>query len=256
MQFRGATDFIFNSANLSSRGWKIVAVGDDANFDFMQGQKLNVETVEGANGLTVFKSVKKENPEINFTITKADNGFNLCKITRDDLFFINRTLQLNKPKTLLVGGFEYHGIFTQLDSNINGQGIGYIKLTFKMTEPYAYTIEGNHSLRVKNIGVLDIFNKSSVNELVFPQINFQVLSGDKIKIINTRIGVACEIEGLKVQNQYKIVGELVCNETDIKDVVFPANGDFVHFVYGKNTIKIECEDCKVNISFKSKIGFM
>lgn len=254
-QFQKYYDFIFDGFNSRGR-FMICSRGSGDNLSqFGASRSINEE--EGIGDIPVFYGVKSECPTLEISISKVNNG-EISPFADDDLKELSRILFKKDYRALIINGLIYYCIFTKGEMWSAGRGEGVITLSLRLNAPYAYSSIMNNPVRVINTKTIEVYNKSTVCEDIYPDIEF-LLGGDStsIKITNMTTGQIVEFNGLeKLEHVYVYndgLKQVISKSESTRNIFKLFNKEWLRLVYGKNIIKIECENCKFDLIYQNKI---
>lgn len=254
-QFQRYYDFIFDGYNFAGQ-YMICSKGSEDNLSqFGANRSINEE--EGVSDIPVFYGVKSECPTLEISISKVNNG-EISPFTDDDLRELSRILFKNEYKPLILGGLIYYCIFIKGEMWRAGSGEGVISLNLRLNAPYAYSPIMHNPIRVVNSKTIEVYNKSTVCEDIYPDIEF-LLGGEStsITITNLITGQVVNFSGLDKEEWVYVYNDglkqIVSKKTPTKNIFKLFNKEWLRLVYGKNVIKVECENCKFNLLWQNKI---
>lgn len=254
-QFDRYTDFTFNGFNFA--GLYMICTKGSSDLTSQFGNSRSVVEDEGVGDIPVFYGIKNECPTPEFSITKVRNG-NIAPFTDDDLKELTRLLFKNTHKPLLINGLVYYGIFTKGSNWRVGSGEGIITLNFKLASPYAFSPIMLTPVQVIGSKTFDVYNKSTNDDLIYPDIEFQ-LQGESaaITITNMTTGQVVEFNGLDKGEWVYVYNDgvkQIQSKIDNKKNLFGLfNKEWLKLVYGRNVLKVDCEKCKINVIYQNKI---
>ena len=118
----------------------------------------------------------------------------------------------------------------------------------------------NDSIRVFEIKNVDIYNKSTVGNSIFVDLDIKVISGNTFKITNLTTGKSFELSDIDENEKIYVYGEereIISKTNENKNIFKLYKGDFkaIELMYGRNTLKIE-GNCKVNIIRQNELCFV
>ena len=252
LQLHNAKHFRFDG-KLDKR-WFIVNTTNETSFSLARKKSLQIET-----GIfqPVFKGITSELPSFDFEIFKVNDNLEPVEMTTQDLFELNKWLDRSEPKPLEVNGFIYYGIFSPQNGMWYPNKLGRIELKFDMAVPYMYGAVVENNYRVKKSKIINIENKSNIDELVYPDIEIMVINGDSVTIKNLTNGKETTLNNLKVDNIYRIYNQerQMVNLTNVKEnVYFNSNRKYINLVYGINRFSITTNgEVKVKFTYQPKV---
>lgn len=238
LQLHNAKHFKFDGEERED--WRIVNTTNDTSFSI--GRTKSIQTEDGIFQ-PIFKGITSELPSFNFEIFKVDliTGESI-EMTREDMFDLNRWLDRNEPKALVVDEFMYYGLFSPQTGKWYANEWGRMELRFDMILPYMlglpiediYEIEGEETIIIEN-------DSNVYGDYVYPEFQIGVYEGNTITIINLENEQTTTLNNLIVDNIYTIHNQQrqMVNESNVKENVYAnSNKKYQHLEYGENRIKI------------------
>lgn len=233
---------VIDGVDLSMNGFYLITNDDAFQFNFGLKQST-VKTNTNSFRPPQVKGVKRECPTFTFTLTKLSYGTEMpLSITDDELSWLGRLLyKLNEEISIECNGKLCEGyVLDSNDSWLNTYNQGYINVTFEMSSPYFYSSIISNERVVLDDYTLNVYNKSNVNEDVYPNFVINNINATEITIRNIN-GKSMTISGLKPNTVYKVYNEKrsIFNDSDFRDNVYTGfTGDWISLRYGKNTFKL------------------
>lgn len=238
LQLHDAKHFKFDGEERED--WMIVNTTNDTSFYI--GRTKSIQTEEGVFQ-PIFKGIASDLPSFNFEIFKVDliTG-EPVEMTRDDMSDLNRWLDRNEPKPLVVDEFIYHGLFSPQTGVWYPNECGRIELKFDTVLPYMlglplediYEIEGEETIIIEN-------DSNVYGDYVYPKFQIGVCEGDTISITNLENEQITTLNNLKTNNIYTIHNQQrqMVNENNVKENVYAnSNKKYQYLESGENRIKI------------------
>lgn len=238
LQLHNAKHFKFDGEERED--WRIVNTTNDTSFSI--GRTKSIQTEDGIFQ-PIFKGITSELPSFNFEIFKVDliTGEPI-EMTREDMFDLNRWLDRNEPKALVVDEFMYYGLFSSQTGMWYANEWGRMELRFDMILPYMlglpiediYEIEGEETIIIEN-------DSNVYGDYVYPEFQIGVYEGNTITIINLENEQTTTLNNLIVDNIYTIHNQQrqMINESNVKENVYAnSNKKYQHLESGDNRIKI------------------
>ncbi|WP_297993955.1 phage tail domain-containing protein [uncultured Clostridium sp.] len=238
LQLHNAKHFMFDGEERED--WRIVNTTNDISFQI--GRTKSIETEDGALQ-PIFKGVTSELPSFNFEIFKVDliTG-EPVQMTREDIFDLNRWLDRNTPKPLVVDEFIYWGVFSPQTGVWYGGEFGVIELKFDMVLPYMLGLPIESVYEIEREETITIENDSNVyGDYVYPEFQIGVSEGDTITITNLENRQVTTLNNLKTNGVYIIYNQerQMINEKNVKENIYAnSNKKYQNLVTGENRIKI------------------
>lgn len=257
--FKDNLYFTYNG--YASRKHNIILCSVDGDDEDIFALKRSLDKKEGVGDIPIIKRIKNETVTLPLTFTKVTKSGDTLQIDDFELDELKRIWFTQKePKPFITeDGLVLYGSFVGDMKQWFNNGYGYIKADFELVSPFAYSPILVNNLIVENELQINISNKSNCNELVFPDITFELV-GDTtdIKIENLSNGTVSEFKGLTKGEQVTIYNEGVqqmVSEIDSKRNVFmKSNKEFISLIYGKNNLKITCNG-RAKVSFACQVKY-
>lgn len=261
MQFRSPY-FVFDGIKSKDLGIQIITTsfsgGADRQFGVMR--KINEEV--GVSDVPILNNISKETPSFKIQITKATSK-KLLSFTEDDYRQIQRWLFKNEYKPFISmdnPSVLYYVIFTSASHFENTKKQGYIELEMKLNAPYGYSSIINEMIYVNGTKNLSIYNESSVNDFIYPDVEIELLDNtSNISITNTTHGESMSLNNLESnEHLYIYNGDIKYIESKIdpkRNLFKNFNKNWLRLRYGKNDINITGK-CKVKIIYQIPIPFI
>ena len=259
-QFRNV-GFTFDGINAEDLGYYIVSL--DSKNSSVLGTNRTIKE-EDTNGFAKsFQGVKYNDFAFEITITKANKNKAL-PITEEDIFFLNNWLMKPEDYRIFIShqnrDILYYALFTEMSDVRFAKRTGYITLKMRLSSGCSYSTVAHHNYHVTDSYTTEIYNKSNVEDYVYPDINFITKFHPKkgnIKIINETLGESMEFTDLPTQCEFMCYNEglrQVVSLTNKNLNVQPLfNKKWLRLAYGRNVIRIEGQ-CHIDIFFQNKIA--
>ena len=104
----------------------------------------------------------------------------------------------------------------------------------------------------------DIYNKSTYDNFIYPDIEIKILKGNDITIENLTTGQLVKFNDLDDCEHIYIYNDnmkqMVSKLDSKKNIYSKSNKEFLKLPYGKNTIKIMCEEAQVKLIYQNKMN--
>lgn len=259
-QFRNI-GFTFDGVNAEDLGYYIVSL--DSKNSSVLGTNRTIKEEDTNNFAKSFQGVKYNEFTFEINITKVKNQKPL-PITEEDIFFLNNWLMKPEEYKIFIShqnrDILYYALFTEMSDVRFAQQKGYITLKMRLSSGCSYSTVAHHNMQVVDSYTIDIYNKSNVEQYVYPDVNFITKFYSKtgnIKIVNETLGETMQFTDLPTE------GEFMCYNEGLKQVVCVTNKDFnvqPHFnkqwlrlAYGRNRITVYGQ-CHIDIFFQNKIA--
>lgn len=259
-QFRNV-GFTFDGINAEDLGYYIVSL--DSKNSSVLGTNRTIKEEETNNFAKSFQGVKYNDFTFEITITKANKNKAL-PITEEDIFFLNNWLMKPEDYRIFIShqnrDILYYALFTEMSDVRFAQRTGYITLKMRLSSGCSYSTVAHHNYHVTDSYTTEIYNKSNVEDYVYPDINFITKFHPKkgnIKIINETLGESMEFTDLPTECEFMCYNEglrQVVSLTEKNLNVQPLfNKKWLRLAYGRNVIRIEGA-CHMDIFFQNKIA--
>lgn len=258
-QFRNV-GFTFDGINAEDLGYYIVSL--DSKNSSVLGTNRTIKEEDTNNFAKSFQGVKYNDFTFEITITKANKNKAL-PITEEDIFFLNNWLMKPEDYRIFIShqnrDILYYALFTEMSDVRFAQRTGYVTLKMRLSSGCSYSTVAHHAHRVAPNHTIEIYNKSNVEDYVYPDVNFitRFESNNGIRIINQTLGETMEFWNLPPNHEF------MCYNEGLKQVVCVTNGElnmqplfnkkWLRLAYGRNVIRIEGA-CDIDIFFQNKIA--
>lgn len=258
-QFRNV-GFTFDGINAEDLGYYIVSL--DSKNSSVLGTNRTIKEEDTNNFAKSFQGVKYNDFTFEITITKANKNKAL-PITEEDIFFLNNWLMKPEDYRIFIShqnrDILYYALFTEMSDVRFAQRTGYITLKMRLSSGCSYSTVAHHAHKVAPNHTIEIYNKSNVEDYVYPDVNFitRFESNNGIRIINQTLGETMEFWNLPPNHEF------MCYNEGLKQVVCVTNGElnlqplfnkkWLRLAYGRNVIRIE-GTCDIDIFFQNKIA--
>lgn len=253
--------FTFDGVSGEDLGYFIVNTGSDSGA--VMGTSRTIQEEETNNFAKSFQGVKYNAHTFEITIAKVKKNGDASPITEEDVFFLNNWLLKPNDYRIFISHQNrdvlYYVIFTEATDYLNGRRQGYIKLKMRLSSGCSYSTVAHHAHKVAPNHTIEIYNKSNVEDYVYPDVNFitRFESNNGIRIINQTLGETMEFWNLPPNHEF------MCYNEGLKQVVCVTNGGlnlqplfnkkWLRLAYGRNVIRIE-GTCDIDIFFQNKIA--
>lgn len=248
--------FRFDGFDSTNRYMICTKGNGDLTSQFGVNRSINEE--DGVGNIPVFYGVKDECPTFEMSITKVSNKDGVEPFTDSELMELTRILCKKEYKPFECGGLVYYVIFTQGSLWRVGSGEGVITLNMRLSSPHAYSPIMLDSVRCSEEKIFDVYNKSTYDDFIYPDIEIKMLQGNSIKIENIITGQVLEFTNLDNNEHIYIYNDnmkqMVSKLDRKKNVYSKSNKEFLKLPYGRNRIKITCELAQVKFIYQDKIN--
>ena len=258
-QFRNI-GFTFDGVNAEDLGYYIVSL--DSTNSSVLGTSRSIIEEETNNFAKSFQGVKYNEFSFEITITKS-NGSKFLPFTEEDIFFLNNWLMKPEDYRIFIShqnrDILYYVLFTDMSDVRFEDETGYITLKMRLSSGCSYSTVAHHAHKVAANHTIEIYNKSNVEDYVYPDVNFitRFESNNGIRIVNQTLGETMEFWNLPPNHEF------MCYNEGLKQVVCVTNGElniqplfnkkWLRLAYGRNVIRIEGA-CDIDIFFQNKIA--
>lgn len=251
--------FTFDGISGEDLGYYIVSTSK--NGEAYMGVTKKIKEEESSNFAPSFQGVTYDVITFDLTIAKVNKYGDSVPLSEEDIFFLNNWLLKPEDYRIFIShqnrDILYYAMFTQASNFLNGAREGYINLTMRLASGCSYSTVAHHRAMVKDGYIIEIYNKSNVEQYVYPDVWFYKDTKGNLSITNTTIGeemkftdipqgttVSCYNEGLK---------QIVCDNNPEFNLRPHFNKQWLRLAYGRNVIKIDGE-CEIDIFFQNKIA--
>lgn len=261
MQFR-STNFMFDGKNSRDRNLKIVDI-DGKNEDIIFGVEQNINEDDSVGDIPLFLGVKRSIPTIPITIMKMNNFNRPIPYSKGELEEICRWLFQKEYKPFISydnAGIVYYVIFTKGNNFETSAKEGYLNLEMRLNAPHGYSNPLISTYRVKGEKQIKLYNNSNLDDIVYPDIEFELLNNTtSLEIRNESIGQSIIFNDLEPNEHIFVYNDMlkdVVSMTDKNRNIFNKfNKEWLKLRYGKNRIKIIGE-CKIKFINQYPIALM
>lgn len=247
--------FRFNG--FDSKGKYMICTKGNGDLTSQFGVNRSINEEDGVGDVPVFYGVKDECPTLEMSITKIVND-EIAPFTEIELSELTRILCKKEYKVFECGGLVYYVIFTQGSLWRVGSGQGVITLNMRLSSPHAYSPIMLNPVRCVEEKEFDVYNKSTYDDFIYPDIEIKMLKGNNIIIENVTTGQIVKFEGLDFGEHIYVYNDnmkqMVSKLDSKKNIYSKSNKEFLKLPYGRNKIKITCEEAKVKLIYQNKIN--
>lgn len=253
--------FTFDNINGEDLGYYVVSTS--SNGESYMGVSKKIVEEDTSNFAPSFQGVTYDTVEFTLTIAKINKIGNAVPISEEDIFFLNNWLLKPQDYRIFISHQNrdvlYYAIFTKASNFLNGAREGYINLTMRLSSGCSYSNVAHHIHRVTHSYTMEIYNKSNVEDYVYPDVNFITLfeSNDGVRIINETLGETMEFWNLPPNHEFMCYNEglkqVVCTTNKTLNTQPLFNKKWLRLAYGRNVIRIE-GTVKIDIFFQNKIA--
>lgn len=255
--------FKYKGINSRDFGLAVVSIGDDTSPNFY-GLDRSVVTEASGGIVPLFKGFEYNCPQITVTMAKLNEDFTkLAPISKEDEFKINQWLYGDEEFHPLQSDDNddvvYYAAFIKSEKYLNYFRHGYIKATFQLDSPCAYTpLRHNNYLVRHGEKTFEINCKTNVEKFHYPDVEF-ILKGNNrnVKITNLTLNETMEFNDLPAESHIYCYNDglkqIVCKNDEDLNVRPNFNKVWLRLVYGKNLIKVE-GDCDIDIIAQYKLA--
>lgn len=237
--------------------YEIVSVGKSDPNVFAANRSM---VTEDSIGIPLFTEFKYETATLSFDLIKVDKNRNALPFTKGEIHDLQRKLYSKNEVGILQvkekDSIVFYGAFVGNPTENFLGGTQYISLEFQLISPYCYSSVINDYYRVVNSKTIDIYNKSSANERIVPDIEIEMLDGNEIEIINVNTGEKTSIRNMENNENIYIYGksvEFVSKVDNNRNIFKLSSKKVIDFLYGKNTIKINVKDARVRFIYQYEL---
>lgn len=258
-QFREMS-FTFDGICSSDLGYYIITT--ETNGESQMGLIKSIVEEESNNFAKAFKGVTYEAFSFEIQVTKLNNDYSLGYINEKDVEFLNNWLIKPREYKIFTSGDNrdilYYALFTEMKSVRFGEE-GYITLQMRLNSGCSYSTVAHHQYSVEDSRVIEIYTRSTVEEYIYPDINF-IARGEgnnSIYIYNDTLGE--EMSFSNIPQNYEIMAynegmkQVRCMNDKTFNVNHRFNKNWLKLAYGRNIIRIVGQ-CEIDIFFQNKIA--
>lgn len=247
--------FSFNNVYSRKYGYKLMTVESDATRVFGVERSLNKE--KGVNNEDILYGVENADLTLTVSFCKVDHKDNIIPFNDEELKFIARWF-FNKKEYLPFecDGLIYYVIFTKSTAWCNEAGQGYITLDMNVLNGICY--EAVEELEKSIIGVdyIYLYNDSTATDIIYPDYEFKLLSGNYFKITNETTGQVATFNNISVGEKIVVDNNIkdMRSETNVKKNIYNlSNKEWLYLDNGRNVLKIEATNCNFKIKYQNKM---
>lgn len=256
-QLREAYKVVIDGIDMTFKDFYLVNIDDPGKFNFGLSQST-IKSNSNGTRISTIKGIKRDVLSFNFALTKIVNGIPVG-IYNEDLEWLSLLLYRQNETISIECNDKYcEGyVLNSNDSWLNTNEQGYINVSFETTSPYFYSPIIENNARVNLNHSLVVYDKSTVNDMAYPDIVIDNVNSTQITIRNSSNGKEFTVTNLNPNTKYLVNCErkTINNISDYKDNVFNYfNGSFIELRYGRNNFNITC-DGELNISIKHRDKF-
>lgn len=257
-QFIDSSDFRFNGVGSDMFSVSIVTT-DSNNTERIFGVNKTVQTQDGIGDRKLYIDEKNNTYSFDVEIMKLNGWNEVLPMTKKEYDRIIGWLMTRGIGKLEVDGLIHYGKFVSATEFHNPYRQGIIKLEFESICPYAYTPIMTSTIKVVGEKLIELENKSNLNDDVYLDIHIEKLNnGGSVEILNARTRESFKVNNLAVGEVIKITGDGVLEVESLtnptrnmfKDIEYT---NFPYLMYGVNRIKI-LGDCRVKIEYQSPVA--
>lgn len=257
-QFIDSSEFRFNGMSSDMYNLSIVTT-DSNNTERIFGIKKTIETQEGINGKKIYVDEKNDTYSFGVEIMKLNQWNQVLPMSKKEYDRIIGWLMVKGISKLEVDGLIHYGSFVSATEFHNPYRQGIIKLEFESIAPYSYTPIMTSNIRVVDEKIIELENKSNLNDKVYLDIHIEKLNKiGSVEIINMKNGKKFKVNNIDVGEVIRILGdgtfeaESLTNPTRnmFKSMEYDT---FPYIDYGVNKIKI-IGDCRVKIEYQMPVA--
>lgn len=235
-------DIFVDGYDLSQRlGFNSYTIKNSSDRLFGINRSLEVE--DSLNNEVYLTRFNNTRPTLDIEMARVDNWGNPIPIKDRDLDELARILFKNKKTDLQCDGLLYYGVFVDGTSWRNTANLGFVMLKYELLSPYAYTNIRSDEKKVIGERIIEITNKSNIDDYCYLDVEIKQLGITPIEITNLTTGEKITINGMQLNEEVRILSEY-------KEIFSTTNPDknmyanivydkyFIRMKYGKNRIKV------------------
>lgn len=251
--------FTFDGVNGEDLGYYIVSTSSGGE-NYM-GVTKKIQEEESSNFAPSFQGVKYEVITFDITIAKIGKYGDCIPLSEDDIFFLNQWLLQPEDYRIFTShqnrDILYYVMFTQATNFLNGAREGYINLTMRLSSGCSYSTIAHHQAMIAETKTFEIYNKSNVEQYIYPDVWFYKDTTGDISIINDTLGEEMKFtnipSGTTVSCYNEGVKQVVCDNDPSLNLRPNFNKKWLRLGYGRNTVRVVGE-CQIDIFFQNKIA--
>lgn len=267
-QFIDSSKFRFNGIHSDMFGLSIVTT-DSNNTERIFGVNKTIEKQNGIGDNFLYVGEKRNTYNFEVEIMKLNQWNNVLPMTTKEYDRIIGWLMGGRDKIdkLEIDGLIHYGKFISGTEFHNPYRQGIIKLEFESITAYAYTPIMTSDIRVSGEKIIELENKSNLNDKVYLDIDIEktrasgieggAVDGD-VEIINLKNGKRFKVNNIEFGEVIRILGN---GALEVMSLTNPARNmfkdseydSFPYIDYGVNRIKI-IGDCRVKIQYQSPVA--
>lgn len=256
-------EFYIKYKGRSSRDFDlvVVSVGNDTSPNLF-GLERNIQQDDSGGIVPIFKGFKYTCPSLSITFAKI-NGIKLMPISQEDEFKIAQWLFGDEDYHPLQSDDNdeiiYYGAFVKSEKYTNGLRQGYIKTTFKLSSPCAYSPIRHNNYYVRDgVKIFEIDCRTNVEKYHYPDVEFKLIGDNTdIKITNVTLNETMEFKNLPKETHLYCYNEglkeIVCKNDKDLNARPNFNKEWLRLRYGRNLIKVE-GNCDIDILAQYKLA--
>lgn len=252
MQFK-KDYFSFNGIYSRKYGYKIITLED--GFESVFGVERSIDKEKGVNGEDIIYGVENSNLTLTVSFTKTDDFNNPLSYTREELNFIARWLFKGEYLPFECDGLIYYVIFTKGTRWDNFANKGYITLDMEVLNGIAYEPIKEVERNIVGTNYIYIYNDSTATDIIYPNYEFTLNSGQTLSILNETTGQVISFSGLSVGEKIIVDNNLkdMRSENNFKKNIYKlSNKQWLYLTNGRNVLKVQ-GDCSFKSSYQNKM---
>jgi len=232
-----------------------IVTTDSNNTERIFGVNKTIQTQDGIGDAKFYAGEKRNTYSFEVEIMKLNQWNEVLSMSKKEYDKIIGWLMKKGVSKFEVDGLIHYGSFISGTEFHNPYRQGIIKLTFESICPYAYTPIMTSVMKISGEKIIELENKSNLNDKVYLDIHIEKLGkSGSVEILNIRNGKRFKINNVAVGEVVRILGEGVLEAESLTNPtrnMFKSleYNSFPYIDYGVNRIKI-IGDCRVKIEYQ------
>lgn len=243
-----------NNISLAQRYGLVTVKVTDNDTSRRFGIERSIEVDDSVGDTPIFIKGKGVRKSFTIELCKIKPNGDIGSVGDNELKDLGRLFFKNDVVMLEHKGLFYYGVFTNGSTSFDRANKGWITLNFEMVVPYPYSRIYMDNNIVRGGKDIVLFNKSSLKDNIYLDINIIKTGGSAIKIENLTTGDYMIFNNVDIDENIQVLGEgcLEINSiTNVDKNVFNNTefNKFINLKYGKNVIRVTGE-CKIDFKYQ------
>lgn len=257
-QFIDSSYFRFNGVSSDMFGVSIVTT-DSNNTERIFGVNKTVQTQDGIGDKKLYIDEKNNTYSFPVEIMRLNSWNDVLPMSKKEYDRIIGWLMIKGVGKLEVDGLIHYGKFVSATEFHNPHRQGIIKLEFESICPYAYTPIMTSNIKVVGEKIIELENKSNLNDKVYLDIHIEKHRNvGSVEILNLKNGRKFKVKDMEVGEVVRILGDGVL---EVESLTIPTKNmfksleynSFPYIDYGVNRIKI-IGDCRLKVEYQLPVA--